>query len=124
VADTRQGLIAEVITLFAGLGGVGLLLYGLVPHRQGSPSQPKPPGKIVAGPRIRSATDLVIGSAGLVVAAALLAGLEVSAGWQWALMGAALLTPMVIGCGYLCVAFIRAPEREWKIDLRRLTGHR
>ena len=33
VADTREGLIAEVVTLFAGLVGVLLLLYGLVPKR-------------------------------------------------------------------------------------------
>ena len=30
VADTREGLIAEVITLLAGLAGISLLLYGLI----------------------------------------------------------------------------------------------
>ena len=30
VADTRDGLIAEIITLFAALVGVSLTIYGLV----------------------------------------------------------------------------------------------
>jgi hypothetical protein len=42
----------------------------------------------------------------------------------WALMGLALLLPMVIGCGYLCLRFLRAPQREWKIDLQKLTSRR
>jgi hypothetical protein len=120
VADTREGLIAEVVTLFAGLGGVVLLLYGLVPKRAArardataaSPS-PRP-----AGPR--SANDLLLGSAGLLVAAVLLTGLVMSGGWQWALIGALLLVPMIAGCVYLCAAFISAPERDWTISLRRL----
>jgi hypothetical protein len=28
---------------------------------------------------------------------------------------------MVSGCAYLCFRFVRAPEREWRIDLQRLT---
>jgi hypothetical protein len=70
------------------------------------------------------ANDLVLGGGGLLIAAALLTGLNVSGGWLWTLMGALLLTPMVIGCAYLIAAFIRAPRREWRIDLRRLTGNR
>ncbi len=122
VADTREGLIAEVVTLFAGLVGVLLLLYGLVPKRaavarDATPASPSPRR---AGPR--SANDLLLGSAGLLVAAVLLTGLVMSGGWQWAVIGALLLLPMIAGCVYLCAAFMAAPERDWTISLRRLIG--
>ena len=124
VADTREGLIAEVVTLMSGLAGVGLLLYGLIPKRAalGSPGPPRPAESQSQGPR--SANDLLLGTLGLVLAVGLLTGLVVSAGWLWALLGAVLLLPMTIGCGYLLAAFIRAPERDWRIDLRRLTSIR
>src|SRR4029079_19654026 len=32
VSDSREGLIYEIVTLFSGLIGVSLLLYGLVAH--------------------------------------------------------------------------------------------
>jgi hypothetical protein len=120
VADTREGLIAEVVTLFAGLVGVLLLLYGLVPKRAGGAPDAAPvsPSPRRAGPR--SANDLLLGAAGLLVAAVLLAGLVMSGGWGWAVIGALLLLPMVAGCVYLCAAFMAAPERDWTIDLRRL----
>jgi hypothetical protein len=124
VADTREGLIAEVVTLMSGLAGVSLLLYGLIPKR----AAPAPPGGPLRatdarqGPR--TANDLLFGTLGLVLAVALLTGLVLSAGWLWALLGAVLLLPMTIGCGYLLAAFIRAPQREWRIDLRRLTSNR
>ena len=122
VADTREGLIAEVVTLFAGLVGVLLLLYGLVPKRaavarDATPASPSPRR---AGPR--SANDLLLGSAGLLVAAVLLTGLVMSGGWQWAVIGGLLLVPMIAGCVYLCAAFMAAPERDWTISLRRLIG--
>lgn len=124
VADTREGLIAEVITLLAGLAGVLFLLYGLVPRRPRSahviPAADRP--RRDAAPR--SLNDLVIGSAGLVIAAILLTGLLMSAGWQWAIVGTLLLLPMIAGCVYLCGAFLAAPERVWKIDLGRLVGRR
>ena len=122
VADTREGLIAEVVTLFAGLAGMLLLLYGLIPKRP--ERRPKEPTSAAirreAGPR--SANDLLLGSAGLLVAAVLLTGLVMSGGWQWALIGGLLLVPMVAGCIYLCAAFAAAPERDWTIDVRRLIG--
>lgn len=123
VADTREGLIAEVVTLLAGLAGVLLLLYGLVPRRPGAPqvATAEPPRR-ASGPR--SMNDLLIGSGGLLVAAVLLTGLLMSAGWQWALVGALLLMPMIAGCVYLSAAFLAAPERIWKIDLGKLIGHR
>ncbi len=122
VADTREGLIAEVVTLLAGLGGVVLLLYGLVPKRAAGArdATAASPSLRRAGPR--SANDLLVGSAGLLVAAALLTGLVMSGGWQWALIGALILLPMVAGCVYLCAAFMAAAERDWTISLRRLIG--
>ncbi len=124
VADSREGLIAEIVTLLSGLAGVGLLLYGLIPKRQprAAPTPREAPAPAAKVPRL--ANDLVLGTLGLVLAAILLAGLVMSAGWAWALVGAVLLLPMMIGSGYLLAAFIRAPEREWRIDLRRLTSSR
>ncbi len=122
VADTREGLIAEVITLFAGLAGVLLLLYGLVPKRS-SPSAnaaQRPAASKPTGPR--SANDLLLGTAGLLLAAVLLTGLVISGGWGWALIGGLLLLPMIAGCVYLCAAFASAHEKDWTIDLRRLIG--
>jgi hypothetical protein len=122
VADTREGLIAEVVTLLAGLTGVLLLLYGLVPKRAARVSNVAASAAVrrAAGPR--SANDLLLGAVGLLVAAVLLTGLLMSGGWQWALIGGLLLLPMVAGCVYLCAAFASAPERDWTIDLRRLMG--
>jgi hypothetical protein len=50
----------------------------------------------------------------------LLGGLALSGGFTWALLGAALLIPMVAGSAYLVVGFARAPERDWSVDLARL----
>jgi peptidoglycan/LPS O-acetylase OafA/YrhL len=118
VADTREGLIAEIITLLCGLVGVGMLLYGLVPKRTSGQAPPgrarrSPPGR-------RSANDLLVAGGGILLAAILLGGIAASAGWPWALLGAVLLLPMLTGCAYLVIAFSRAPEREWTIDLRHL----
>jgi peptidoglycan/LPS O-acetylase OafA/YrhL len=119
VADTREGLIAEVITLLAGLMGVSLVLYAWV-----SRARPRPDGapmpEATPAVQIRSATELVAGAAGLVIAAGLIAGVGLSAGGLWVLMAAVLLLPMILGSGYLCLRFLRAPKREWKIDLRQL----
>lgn len=122
VADTREGLIAEIVTLLSGLAGVGLLLYGLVPKRA---STVAPAGRTRrAPPSRRSANDLLVAGGGIVLAAILLGGIAASAGWAWALLGAVLLLPMLTGCVYLVVAFSRSPEREWTIDLHRLLRRR
>jgi uncharacterized membrane protein len=125
VADTREGLLFEVIALLAGLSGVSLLIYGWVAGaaraqdgRRFSPDTPPP------AVQIRSANELLVGGGGLVIAAVLVVGIGISAGLLWALMGLVLLLPMVIGCVYLCLRFLRAPQREWRIDLQRLTHHR
>jgi hypothetical protein len=122
VADTRQGLVFEVIALLAGLAGVILVLYGWVataPRARGRslPSLATSPPPV----HVRSANELLIGGIGLGLAAVLVTGVALSAGMLWALLGLVLLLPMVIGCAYLCVRFLRAPQREWKIDVQRLT---
>jgi hypothetical protein len=119
VADTREGLLAEVITLLAGLVGVSLVLYTWVSGARPRPGAPAP-GDRAPAVQIRSATELLVGVVGLLIAAALVAGVALSAGGLWALMGFVLLLPMILGCAFLCVRFFRAPKREWKVDLRRL----
>jgi hypothetical protein len=120
VADTREGLVYEVTALLAGLAGVILVLYGWVSAaartRPASPPQP-PPATLSSPVQTRFATDLLIGGGGLVIAAFLVLGIALSAGLPWALMGLVLLLPMVIGCTYLCLRFLRAPQRVWRIDL-------
>ena len=122
VADTREGLVFEVITLLAGLAGVVLFLYGWMAAMARAHSAPArtsvkaPP--VVA---VRSANELLIGGGGLGIAAILVIGIGLSAGPLWAALGLVLLLPMVAGSAYLCWRFLRAPQREWKIDLQRLT---
>lgn len=120
VADTREGLIAEVITLLAGLAGISLLLYGLIGGaRRSSPGAERPLPAKVPAPAVRPVTDLLLGGAGIATAIVLVSGLAVTGGFQWAGLGLVLLLPMIAGSIYLCVRFVRAPAREWKIDLRR-----
>ncbi len=106
VADTREGLIAEVITLLGGLGGVGFLLYGLI--RRAPRPAAVPVTRSAAPAAARPARDLALGSGGLLLAAVLLSGLAVSGGWQWAALGFVLLLPMIAGSAYLCARFLRA----------------
>jgi len=123
VADTREGLIYEVVTLLAGLAGVSLLLYGLVAPMSGAGHTPE--SARVAAPAtqgVHNAGELLVGVAGLVISAVLLAGIAATAGVLWALLGGVLLLPMIAGCVYLCVSFARAPRREWRIDFQKLRG--
>jgi len=120
VEDTREGLIAEVVALLAGLAGVSLVMYGWVAANIRTHATPPPMVKSSPGTQIRTANELVVGSTGLVVAVFLVVGIGVSAGVPWAVLGLVLLLPMVIGSAYLCLRFLRAPERDWKIDLNRL----
>jgi hypothetical protein len=121
VADTREGLVAEVIALLTALVGIGLVLYAWVSGARPGPGSAPTAGAKAPGVQIRSATELLAGAVGLLIATALVAGVALSAGALWALMGLVLLAPMILGSAYLCVRFFRAPTRDWKIDLRRLT---
>jgi len=110
VSDTREGLVAEVVTLLGGLAGVSLLIYGLVarPRPQiAAPARPSPSPSLTT-PRARSSRDLVLGAAGISLALILLGGLAVSGGLMWAAFGLALLLPMLLGCAYLCLRYLRA----------------
>ena len=121
VADTREGLIAEVITLLTALVGVGLILYAWVSGARPQPSSATPAGTKAPGVQVRTATELLAGAVGLLIAAALIAGVALSAGGLWTLMAIVLLLPMILGSAYLCIRFWRTPQRDWKIDLRQLT---
>jgi hypothetical protein len=121
VADTRAGLISEVITLMAALAGVSLLLYGLVATLSGSrQSSPARPVVTKVGEQVHNAAELLVGGTGILVATILLVGIAITASAAWALLGAVLLLPMIVGCFYLCFAFARGPRREWKIDLQKV----
>ena len=125
VADTREGLIYEVVTLLAGLAGVSLLLYGLVaPMGPAGGSTQNPRVAPPATERVHNAGELLVGVGGLVISAVLFGGIAVTAGLLWALLGGVLLLPMIAGCVYLCVSFVRAERREWTIDFQKLRGNR
>jgi len=124
VADTREGLIYEVVTLLAGLAGVSLLLYGLVATFSHSRPTPAPPVVTPVPEKVHNAGELLAGASGLVLAAILLIGIAITAGGLWVLLGSILLLPMIAGCVYLCLTFARAPRRDWKIDLKRLMSNR
>jgi hypothetical protein len=120
VADTREGLVAEVIALLTALVGLGLVLYAWVSGARPGPGRAPTAGAKAPRSQIRSATELLAGAVGVLIAAALVAGVALSAGPLWALMGLVLLLPMILGSAYLCMRFFRAPQRDWKIDLRGL----
>jgi hypothetical protein len=107
VADTREGLIAEVVTLMAGLVGVSLLLYGLLAGRRPAP---RPAATAAPASRAPSSREFTIGAAGLGLAVILIGGLAVSAGWQWAALGSVMLLPMIAGSALLCGRFMRARQ--------------
>jgi hypothetical protein len=124
VADTRQGLVAEVVTLLSGLAGTGLLIYGLVPNRSSGGRVDSRGSAPLRSASPRTANDLVIGTGGLLLGAVLLAGLAISGSWLWVGLGAVLLLPMCIGSTYLVAAFLRDPDRMWRIDFGRLSRGR
>lgn len=105
VADTREGLIAEVITLLAGLVGISMVLYGLV---AGARPAPRPAAPRLPEPaRAPSAREFAIGASGLGLAALLVGGLGITAGLQWAAVGLVVLLPMIVGSAILCARFLR-----------------
>lgn len=105
VADTREGQIAEVVTLLAfGIGFV-LLIYAFAARRR--PATPaavardEPRGGRTPVPR-GSPRDLALGAAGVIVSAVLVTGLAVTGGLMWAGLGFVILLPMLAGSVYLC----------------------
>ena len=109
VSDTREGLIAEVITLLGGLAGIGLLVYGLAARTELKDRQLVVPASPVRPPpQPRSFRDILFGVGGIALALILLGGLGISGGPFWAAFGLALLLPMIAGSVYLCVRFLRA----------------
>ncbi|HEY0830645.1 MAG TPA: hypothetical protein VGE99_05840 [Candidatus Dormibacteraeota bacterium] len=109
VSDSREGLVAEAITLLGGLAGIGLLVYGLAARRTaaGRPSLTRQLDTRPS-PRPRANRDLVFGAGGIALALLLLGGLAISGGVLWAALGLALMLPMISGSVYLCVRFLRA----------------
>jgi len=108
VTDTREGLVAEVMTLLGGMAGVGLLIYAFAARRRPGRRQDDPtPKSSVTGGR-RSLRDLAFGAGGIVLGVVLLTGLAFSGGPLWASLGLALLLPMLAGSIYLCVRFLRS----------------
>jgi len=108
VADTREGLIAEVVTLLGAFAGVSLLIYGLTARPRSQTATSPRPAPQAPSTRPRSSRDLALGAAGIVLALMLLVGLGASGGLVWAAFGLALLTPMVAGSVYLCLRYLRA----------------
>lgn len=106
VADTREGLIAEVITLLAGGAGLSLATYAFAARKR--PPAPAPPVRERRPPREPSPKDLALGAGGIVLALILLTGLAISGGLLWAGLGLLLLLPMLAGSVYLCWRSLRA----------------
>jgi len=105
VADTREGLIAEAITLLAGLVGISLILYGVFAGARPAPRPAIP--RTPAPARTPSAREFAIGAAGLGLAAILVGGLGITAGLEWAALGLVVLLPMIVGSTILCARFLR-----------------
>jgi hypothetical protein len=108
VADTREGLVAEVVTLFAGLAGVSLLIYGLAARPSPAPMPTRFHRRERETARSRTNRDLYLGAGGIGLALVLLGGLAVSGGPLWAGFGLAILLPMLAGSVYLCVRYFRS----------------
>jgi hypothetical protein len=108
VTDTREGLVAEVVTLIGGATGFLLLIYAFAARKRAAPApSPAKTGAPRAGYR-RTTRDVLLGGGGIAVALLLVAGLAVSGGPMLAGFGLALLLPMLAGSVYLCVRYARA----------------
>jgi hypothetical protein len=108
VSDSREGLVAEIITLLGGGAGFMLVIYGFAARPRSTPQAEAaagPPGRAEAK---RTRRDLLLGAAGIALGVVLLSGLAWSGGPLWAGFGLALLLPMLAGSVYLCVRYLRA----------------
>jgi len=123
VENSREGLIAEAITLLGGMAGLVLLFYGIYSRPRPSTSVLSASSRTIATePKVRSANDLMLGTAGILITIGLLSGLWFSGGLLWAGFGFFLLLPMIAGSFYVGLRFLRAPTRDWRVDLRPLRG--
>ena len=108
VTDTREGLVAEIVTLLGGATGFVLLIYAFAARKRPIPQAsttgaPTPPAAYA-----RSRRDLLLGASGIALWVLLLGGLAFSGGPLWAGFGFAMLLPMLAGSIYLCVRYVRA----------------
>ncbi len=119
VENSRAGLIAEGIGYLGAVAGLVLLFYGIY-ARSSSPTSERAesPQSVSQESKARSANDLVLGTAGIVLGLVLLSGLAISGGTLWATLGLILLLPMFAGSLYLSLRFLRAPSRDWRVKLR------
>ena len=108
VSDTREGLIAEIVTLFGAFAGISLSIYGLAARRRPGVLRGAAATVVTPQPRPRSSRDLKLGGSGLALSFVLVVALAISGGLLWAALGLALLVPMISGCVYLCVRYLRA----------------
>jgi hypothetical protein len=108
VSDTREGLVAEIITLIGGGTGFLLLIYAFAARKRPAAAVPTHAPAAPRPPSPPSRRDLLLGAGGIVVALLLLAGLAFSGGPLWAGFGLALLLPMLAGSVYLCLRYLRA----------------
>lgn len=122
VENSRRGLIAEVILYLGGAVGLVLLFYGLFARSRTTTAQKHPLEPRAREPKVPTANDLLLGTAGIVLAIVLLGGLAISAGSLWLVLGFVLLLPMIAGSFYLSLRFLRAPNRDWRFDLRPFRG--
>lgn len=115
VADTREGLIAEIVTLLAGGSGVSLGIYGLAARDRPASPPRRPPGdgrlrQRMFQPSRNPRTDLAFGVVGIGLAVFLLVGLGLSGGLGLAGLGLMVLSPMVAGSVYLCWRSLRTNQ--------------
>lgn len=123
VENSRAGLIAEVIGYLGAVAGLVLLFYGIYARPSSATSVHSESSQPISREsKARSANDLVLGTAGIVLAVVLLSGLAISGGTLWATLGFILLLPMLAGSCYLSLRFLRAPTRNWRLELRPLLG--
>ena len=111
VTDSREGLVAEIVTLLAGAAGFVLLIYAFAARKRSAPLSPSASSASKGVTRTayaRSSRDLVLGGSGIALAVILVGGLAFSGGPLWAGFGVAILLPMLGGSIYLCVRYLRA----------------
>jgi hypothetical protein len=108
VTDTREGLVAEIVTLLGGASGFLLLIYAYAARKRPASRVSTAGTTTPPAAYVRSSRDLLLGGSGIALAIVLLAGLAFSGGPLWAGFGFAILLPMLAGSIYLCVRYLRA----------------